>query len=164
MSCRRVTSRGAGFTWSYHFSYFRLSKHLEINVLIEKYDSTVICLLGFTLSLYVCIFFLPFPLRSYDERKRMIEIEWIIPTILPWSGDSKRKEKEGQKEHWGVGVSPLDGSGTDWLMKIGRFTGSEQENVRWKGYSCYFIARVGRSHKSWYTYKFWKPKLCLFKL
>ena len=36
MSCRRVTSRGAGFTWSYHFSYFRLSKHLEIYVLIEK--------------------------------------------------------------------------------------------------------------------------------
>ena len=56
MSCRRVTSRGAGFTWSYHSSYFRLTKHLEIYVLIEKNDSTVICLLGFTLSLYVCIF------------------------------------------------------------------------------------------------------------
>ena len=152
MSCRRVTSWGAGFTWSYHFSYFRLSKHLEIYVLIARIHSH-----------FATLHFLPL-VRSYGERKGMIEIEWIIPTILPWSGDSQRKEKEGQKEHVGVGVSPLDGSGTDWLMKIGRFTGSEQENVRWKGYSCYFIARVGRSHKSWYTYKFWKPKLCLFKL
>ena len=28
-------------------------------------------------------------------------------------------------------------------MKIGRFTGPEQENVRWKGYFCYFIAGEG---------------------